>query len=415
MLLNKPRAYEVMDKYGLDGLLAATRQNIYYLSDHWGYSSRVERTFMNYAVLPRDETAPAGLLLGSTEAGTLAAEPTWVPNIVVVTGRVSPTAANVAESNRELDLNPMSIYLTREGAPLTANERLWTDLSMSRKDSLVGSCIEGLEKLVRDAGLASATIGTDDPRLVTWLKDLGLSGVRGVDATDVFREIRMVKTEEEIALLRKAAQANEAAVEKTIAAIKEGATHAELEREYMLEMVRQGGNGVYILIGLVPGMRQGKVARGEPFLVDALGAYEHYHGDIGRTIFLGEPDAEVAQRDRAMQGGWNYVCETLRPGLRGSEIVRGFMDYMHKNGFPAFNHAVAHTVGLEHTDHPLHLAYNAPGSDSDFVLEENMVLNFDMPFQEFGWGSMHIEDTLRVTKDGFEPLTSLRTELRVLN
>ena len=59
MLLNKPRAYEVMDKYGLDGLLAATRQNIYYLTNHWGYSSRVERTFMNYAVLPRDETAPA--------------------------------------------------------------------------------------------------------------------------------------------------------------------------------------------------------------------------------------------------------------------------------------------------------------------------------------------------------------------
>ncbi len=44
-----------------------------------------------------------------------------------------------------------------------------------------------------------------------------------------------------------------------------------------------------------------------------------------------------------------------------------------------------------------------------------MLLNFDMPFQEFGWGSMHIEDTLRVTKDGFEPLTSLRTEMRVLD
>ena len=417
MLLNKPRACEVMDKYGLDGLLAATRQNIYYLADHWGYSSRVERTFMNYAVLPREETAPAGLVLGSTEAGTLAKEPTWVPNIVVVTGRVSPTAANVAEVNQERALNPMSVYLTREDATLTSDEQTWTDLAMARKGSLVASPVEGLKKLVTDAGLGSATIGTDDPRLISWLNDLGLSGVKGVDASDVFREIRMVKSEDEIALMRQAAQANEAAVEKTISAIKEGATLEELDREYMLEMIRQGGHGIYILVGMVPGMRHGKVVRGEPFLVDALGAYKHYHGDLGRTIHVGEPSAEVIQRDRAMQGGWKVVCERLRPGLRASDLVREFMDFMHKNGFPAFNHAVAHTVGLEHTDHPIHLVHNAPGSESDFVLEEEMVLNFDMPFQvqEFGWGSMHIEDTLRVTKDGFEALTSLRTEMRILD
>lgn len=33
MLLNKPRAYAVMDRHALDGLIAATRQNVYYLSD----------------------------------------------------------------------------------------------------------------------------------------------------------------------------------------------------------------------------------------------------------------------------------------------------------------------------------------------------------------------------------------------
>ena len=51
----------------------------------------------------------------------------------------------------------------------------------------------------------------------------------------------------------------------------------------------------------------------------------------------------------------------------------------------------------------------------DFVIEENMVLNFDMPFSEWGWGSMHIEDTMLINKSGFEPLTSLRTELRTLS
>ena len=35
MLLNKERAYTVMDKYGLDGLVASTAINVYYLTDYW--------------------------------------------------------------------------------------------------------------------------------------------------------------------------------------------------------------------------------------------------------------------------------------------------------------------------------------------------------------------------------------------
>ena len=43
---------------------------------------------------------------------------------------------------------------------------------------------------------------------------------------------------------------------------------------------------------------------------------------------------------------------------------------------------------------------------TDIVLEEDMLLNIDMPFTEIGWGSVHIEDTMRISADGFESLTS---------
>jgi Xaa-Pro aminopeptidase len=45
---------------------------------------------------------------------------------------------------------------------------------------------------------------------------MGLEKVRGVDATNIFRKIRMVKSADEIALLRDAAQKNEHAVEKAM-------------------------------------------------------------------------------------------------------------------------------------------------------------------------------------------------------
>ena len=54
MLLNKPRALEVMDKHRIDGLVAVNQVNVYYLTDYWGPLMRMRRSFYNYAVLPRD-------------------------------------------------------------------------------------------------------------------------------------------------------------------------------------------------------------------------------------------------------------------------------------------------------------------------------------------------------------------------
>jgi Xaa-Pro dipeptidase len=413
MLVNKPRTYDVMDRHGLDGLVAATRQNIYYLSDFWSHTLMVERTFSTFAVLPRREDAPAALVMGMTEHGRLAEEGTWIENVVGVTGRASPTAANVAGDGNE-KLDPLSVFLIGDEARLSDRERTWVNAARSRVDYLERTPALGLKRALSDAGLGSARLGFDDPRLIGWVNAMGLEKVTGVDATNIFREIRMVKSADEIALLRDAAQKNEHAVEAAIGAVREGATAADLERVYKVAMAEQDGEGLYILFGMVPGMRQGNVVKGEPFLVDALGTYKRYHGDLGRTIFIGEPDAETVKRNRAMQIGWQTACDTLKPGLKGSDIVKKVMEVMRKEGFPSFNHSVAHTIGLEHTDHPIPIGPDGLGAVPDFTIEKDMVLNFDMPFQEYGWGSMHIEDTLRVTDDGFEPLTSLNTEMRIL-
>ena len=46
--------------------------------------------------------------------------------------------------------------------------------------------------------------------------------------------------------------------------------------------------------------------------------------------------------------------------------------------------------------------------------EKDMVINLDMPYHELGLGSMHLEETVRITASGCELLTSGRCELRVL-
>ena len=55
-----------------------------------------------------------------------------------------------------------------------------------------------------------------------------------------------------------------------------------------------------------------------------------------------------------------------------------------------------------------------PQSKPDQVLLADMVVNVDMPHTEIGWGSVHMEDTVRIRPNGPELLTSNDVSLRVI-
>ena len=88
----------------------------------------------------------------------------------------------------------------------------------------------------------------------------------------------------------------------------------------MAAMIREGGRGVYLTCG-VGGLPGGRVRRGEPVMFDALGQFNHYHGDFGRCAVVGEAASEHRRRHAAIQSGWEAALEVLRPGRRYSEIA----------------------------------------------------------------------------------------------
>jgi len=200
MLLNRPRAVEVMERHGLDGLVATNRHNIYYLTDFWGYEMRGERTFTNYAVLPRADGSLAAVVLQMTEYAASLSSPPWVPNVIGFSGRISPTAINTSGED-ELADNPLSVHNLAAEAEFTPREETLVAAAPTR---IVGTPDQGLKRALEDAGLVSARIRTDDACTVGWMNSLGLDGLTGMDATNIFREIRMVKSGAEIELLRHA-------------------------------------------------------------------------------------------------------------------------------------------------------------------------------------------------------------------
>ena len=399
-LVNLPRARQIMATEGVDGIIAAVPINVYYLSGYWGLLMSAERfDAAFFAILPAREDLPAALVLPSMELRRLvSAGGTWMPETFIYT---SPDGEF---DQIAVDGMPYGGWPVRSGAQLTDLEQAWVDATRQHVGRIAGNAMGALVRAVRATGLEQGVLVSDDPRVGGWLELAGLGDARCRTDAALFNRIRAVKTPAELALLRKAATINEASLRTAASAFAEGASWAEIETAYFSAMAAAGGTGSYVICG-AGGPPSGRIRRSEPMFLDALGTYEHYHGDFGRCVVLGESNELMQQRHRALLAGWEAVAPLLRPGTRYSELADAAVAAIRKNGLPEFVYATPHSIGLEHTDDPKP-AGTQQGMAGDIALEPGMVLNVDMPFTEIGWGSVHIEDTVHITADGFESLTS---------
>lgn len=428
MLLNRERANEVMDRHGLDGLVAAFQENIYYLSDYWGAMFLMSRNYTLYAVLPRDEKAPAALIMPGSGVYHLEHKPTWMPNVATYITRIRPNAPIpprdfevTTEEIEDLDQAvdeasvragaPLMPYPVREGAPMAPrDQQLLARYALHGPGASV-SALQALKGALEAAGLSRGRIGFDDPRVLGWLNAGGLDELSGVDALNIFKEIRMVKSPAEIDLLRTAGRMTETALDAVIAAIEPGLPLDEIGAIHARAMAAQGGRSEWIIAN-IRGLATGEVEANELIKLDSVGSWKEYRGDVGRSVFCGEPTDEMLRRNRAVGRALQIAYENIRPGKSFKEIVDLTLKAVHDEGFPGFVIAGPHSIGLEHTDHPVSVGTEMPGHHELHFLE-NMVFTLDMPYHEFGWGTMHVEDMMIVRKDGCEPITSMDTSIRV--
>ena len=389
-----------MEAGNIDGIVAALPINVYYLSGYWGLLMSAERfDAAFFAVLPARDDQPAALVLPSMELRRLvSADGTWMPETFIYT---SPDGEF---DQIAVDGLPYGGWPVRPGAELTPLEREWVDETQQHSGRVAGNAIGALVRAIQAAGLERGKLVSDDPRVGDWLRQGGIENVECRVDAGLFNNIRAVKTRTELELMREAARINESSARQAAAAFREGATWREIEIAYFTAMAAAGGAGSYLICG-AGGPPTRRIRRNEPMFLDALGTYEHYHGDFGRCVVLGEPSELMKQRHRALCAGWEAVQPLLKPGTRYSDLASAAVNAVRHNGLPEFVYATPHSLGLEHTDDPKGAGVQQ-GMTSDVVLEAGMVLNVDMPFTEIGWGSVHIEDTVHITADGYEALTT---------
>ena len=147
--------------------------------------------------------------------------------------------------------------------------------------------------------------------------------------------------------------------------------------------------------------------------LDSVGVYKGYHGDVGRTVMVGDPPDSLVKRIEADTKCSRLVYDAVKPGMKFSEASKMFYDLMMQEGVPN-GFGAPHNVGLEHTDQPWPTGGEVPGTfDDDFTFEDGTVYTLDMPYSEVGWGTTHVEDMIVVRKNGYEALSSMDTSLRI--
>jgi Xaa-Pro aminopeptidase len=425
--LNKPRAYEVMDREGVDGLVALNPVNVFYLGNYFSYELQKLRAIPSFAVFPRDESQPSFLVVASTDLMHLANGDREYPEIIPYS---APSNWQAYLNPDNWDKEPLAVGGRRSladwgedgagkagmppGPELTAREQNW--VSMNQRHGKRAATPEwALVRALEESGLAKARVAVDDMRIADILKNLGRTDVTCVPGDNTFRKIRMIKSEVELKHMQTVAQVNQAAAMATLQQIDLGATKDDIDRIFMLEAAKRGAKAMWIAAGTVGGLPNGEVVKGQPMMIDAVCQVNFYHGDFGRTFVLGEPSDETVARTNTLKTGWAVARDVIRPGMKYSELRKICGDAMAKvNPAPdgVIFGAGPHSVGLQHTDQPYRDGLPFVVWD-DLTFEENMTLTVDFPAHEMGWGGAHLEDLVVVTKNGVEPLATVDEALVV--
>jgi Xaa-Pro dipeptidase len=277
-------------------------------------------------------------------------------------------------------------------------------------------------------------------------------GAQFVDASNLFKRVRAIKSDYEIERIRQAATISDAIVQAAARHLRDGISELELAAQVELEARLAGHSGIqrmrfpgqemhmgHVLAGesgaipsfmnspqggagLGPWMPFGAgrrpIGRGEPVLLDFASEWGGYISDQTRTLSIGRLSQFWVDAYAATREVQKHLESTVHPGITAGQLYNMAVEHAGKLGYAANFMGppesaspgqrvpfVGHAVGLELDEWP------ALQRGSDAILEAGMVLAIEPKLIFEGRGAVGIEDTYLLTADGLQPLTFSTREI----
>ncbi|MGO9413128.1 MAG: M24 family metallopeptidase, partial [Spirochaetia bacterium] len=345
----------LMEDADLSLVLASSRHNVRYLTGGYYYhfhanSTRMGRSrYLPFVGVPAKRIPDSFYVARAEERGQLESEGLWVPTVVeAIRGTV--TAA------------------------------------------------KGVMTMIRRLGLTSSRMGVEFPFLpadafIALRQELPEAVF--VDATPIFDELRAVKNEREVSILRNVYAGVAESIQAAFRGSHAGESTLQIAQRVEREMAARAISFLFSFVCAGPGFLRApsstKWENGQVLHIDAGGNQQDYIADICRMGCVGEPSALAKELHQACIEVIDHVRSVVRPGVACRNVLETGEAASRRYRFSSYARFVVHSIGMVPYEQP------AFSHETTRTLEKGMVLSIETDFLHPQAGHEKIEDAVVVT------------------
>lgn len=408
-----------MDALGLRGALISAPENVYYLTglDHQGYFA------YECLIVPVD--GEPILVTRAMEKATVRDQVPWVTHLGYSDG-IEPIPVprsesedilmgDVNETGQPVGLRPweMSVGVSVRG-PVASDDQI-----------PVAKTLEALHAAALDSG----RIGLEKrssffPYHIAEGIVNGVPGAEWVDVSDLVNDCRILQSELELACTRRAAELTDSMLLSAIAAAGSGIRERDVMAAVYDAMFRRGGT----YPGFVPLIRStrtldhehgtwsdGVIKAHDVLFLELSGCVRRYHAPAGRLVFIRRAPARAEKMQRLCQEAMQNAARAIGPGAVANDVYRAWQETFDRTSLAGYTrHHCGYAVGIGFPP-----SWSGGGTPRGLREGSKMQLEAGMVFHLMSWllrtgrGDSFLSDTVVVTDDGCEFLTTASRELTI--
>jgi Xaa-Pro aminopeptidase len=332
-----------------------------------------------------------------------------LPNVEYITGFDGSSAQILIEKDGQVTLFTDPRYAIHAGRVFAGKVVI-----VKNRASLANAALQlALKRKHKKIGFERLHLTYADYQVISEKLPLG---VEVVPSGGDLENQRMVKDGVELNAIRRAVTTNSAAFDAAVKKVKIGMTETDLAAEIDYQQRRRGASGsafdTIVAFGektALPHAHPGpvKLTNDAIILVDVGARQDGYTSDMTRMLFMGKKiSTRLKEIYKAVLESQLAALDAIRPGIPAHKVDSAARTVLKTEGLDQyFVHSTGHGLGLE-----IHEAPSLRKKDKT-LLEAGMVITVEPGAYVEGVGGIRIEDTVLVTKTGFEILTPTRKDL----
>lgn len=243
----------------------------------------------------------------------------------------------------------------------------------------------------------------------------GLKDIKLEPIGDIVEQIRMVKDQGELKLIKKAASIGDMAFKHIIEYVEIGMTEKEIALELETYMKKNGADKLSFDTIVASGVNSSlphaeptdkEIAEGDFVTLDFGCVYKGYCSDMTRTFVMGKASDKQKEIYETVLEAQEKALTAIKAGCIGKEIDKVARDIITDKGYgDNFGHGLGHSVGLYIHEEPRF----SPRDEN--IFSENIVVTVEPGIYVPDLGGVRIEDLVCVTDKGIINFTSSPKQL----